>query len=265
MILGKTANHQEFSLDQGATLKEALAVMKSKSIDSLIVTDEDKSVGVLTEKDVRSVLNNQDILKRQEREYLLTQQSKLATMGEMIGHVAHQWRQPLAQLGGVFMNLDAAYEFGELDKSYLKEKVENGNELIKHMSSAIEEFRSFFTSQESKAIFEIVQYVEKANNVISATLLFHGIKIEILTPKEPLNVFGHANEFSHVILNLISNAKDALIRREIRDPKITIKSEREGDYAIISVKENAGGESIDAIDKIFDINFIAKRKTQNGR
>ncbi len=91
------------------------------------------------------------------------QQSKLATMGEMIGHIAHQWRQPLAQLGGILMNLESAYAFKELNKEYLNERIDHGNELIKYMSRTIEDFRNFFCTYKRERDIYFIRMYTKCN------------------------------------------------------------------------------------------------------
>lgn len=198
--------------------------------------------------------------KHLENEYLLMQQSKLATMGEMIGHIAHQWRQPLAQLGGIFMNLDAAYEFKELTPKYFKDKMKNGNELIKYMSHTIEDFRHFFEPNNTKKRFELSQYIQSAINIIQASLTYSHIDLEVKTPKESLFIWGYPSEFAQVILNLLDNAKDVLMERNIKDPKITIETTVTGDNVTVCVIDNAGGVDKKNIDKIFDIYFTTKAK-----
>ena len=203
---------------------------------------------------------DRQIEKRLENEYLLMQQSKLATMGEMIGHIAHQWRQPLAQLGGIFMNLDAAYEFKELTSVYFKEKMKKGNELIKYMSHTIEDFRHFFEPNRTKKRFELSQYIQNAINIIQASLTYNHIDLEVKKSKERIFIWGYSSEFAQVILNLLDNAKDVLMERDIKDPKITIETMVIEDSVIISVKDNGGGVEEKNIDKIFDIYFTTKAK-----
>ncbi|MCH9813023.1 MAG: CBS domain-containing protein [Epsilonproteobacteria bacterium] len=203
------------------------------------------------------------IEKRLENEYLLMQQSKLATMGEMIGHIAHQWRQPLAQLGGIFMNLDSAYEFDELTKAYFKERVKNGNALIKYMSHTIEDFRHFFEPNRSKKCFDLETYIHNAINIIHASLTYHHIMLEVIFPKEPITISGYPSEFSQVILNLLDNAKDVLLAREIKDPKIVIETTYSDEVVTVCVSDNAGGIDDPILEKIFDIYFTTK-KEQGG-
>ena len=236
---------------------DTISLIRRKNIRRVLVVDKnDKPIDILSNHDILKHLKG----KRQEREYLLMQQAKLATMGEMIGHIAHQWRQPLAQLGGVFMNLDSAYEFDELNQDYLKNKVQSGNELIKHMSNTIEDFRNFFTSNVEKENFDICKYIQSAHNIIRATLLYHRVEVELICPDEKPSIYGYSSEFSQVILNLLDNAKDVLIERGIKSPKIVVKITIENEYLYISIKDNAGGIEKKNLNKIFDIHFTTKEK-----
>ncbi len=312
------------TIERESSLHEILHLMKEKSVGSVIIVEDEKMVGIMTEKDVLKliyqevdlqnnideyiskpvisvnsetlvvnvisllkrknirrilvtdlngqpidILSNHDILKylkgkRQEKEFLLMQQSKLATMGEMIGHIAHQWRQPLAQLGGVFMNLDSAYEFDELNQGYLKDKVKNGNELIKYMSNTIQDFQDFFMPTSAKENFNIAECIDSANSIISATLVYHRVEVEIISPEESPSIFGNQSEFSQVILNLLNNAKDILIQRKIASPKIVIETEVNSQNIILRVRDNAQGVDEDIINSIFDIYFTTKSKNEGS-
>ncbi len=217
---------------------------------------------VTAHEKIKQQLQNQintQIEKRLENEYLLMQQSKLATMGEMIGHIAHQWRQPLAQLGGIFMNLDAAYAFGELGEDYLKEKIKNGNDLIKYMSHTIDDFRHFFAPNHKKELFDLQRYIQSAINIIQASLTYYRIGLDVQAPKESIYIIGYPSEFAQVILNLLDNAKDVLLEREIKEPKISIEIKQDIEHTIVCIKDNAGGIDKNYIDKLFDIYFTTKK------
>ena len=261
------------SVDENNPIEFAVKLFIKENIRRIVLINEKKEfAGVVLQERLFDYLGediykfglqqeiDKQIAKRLENEYMLMQHSKLATMGEMIGHIAHQWRQPLAELAGVFMNMDSAYEFDKLDKTYFKEKIKNGNELVKYMSHTIEDFRSFFVPNHEKENFELSSYIQSAINIIDATLTYHHIKLNIISPKEPVFVTGYPSEFSQVILNLLDNAKDILIEREIKNPHITIETKVENNIVQVSVEENAGGIDEEIIEKIFDIYFSTKVK-----
>jgi signal transduction histidine kinase/CBS domain-containing protein len=203
-----------------------------------------------------------EIKKRMESEYLLMQQAKLATMGEMIGHIAHQWRQPLAQLGGIFMNIESAYLFEELNEKYLNEKITHGNKLIKYMSNTIEDFRHFFEPNKQKEEFYICEYIENAINILKASLTYHHIKVEFENEDKDIKIVGFPSEFSQVILNILANAQDILVEKNIKKPYIKIDIKEYKNKFKIKIKDNGGGIKEDVIDKIFDNYFTTKSKKE---
>lgn len=213
-----------------------------------------------TQKEKLEKLVDEEIKKRMDSQYLLMQQSKLATMGEMIGHIAHQWRQPLAQLGGIFMNLESAYDFKQLDQKYLMEKTDKGNELLKYMSSTIEDFRNFFVPQKEKELFNVRNFIKNAINIIQASLTYNHIEIDIKQKNKKLKLKGYPSEFSQVILNLLVNAQDALISTKTIKPKITIKINQIKNKVYIEIEDNAGGIKEEYLEKVFDIYFTTKPK-----
>jgi len=217
-----------------------------------------------SEKEKLQNIIDLEIKKRLDSEYLLMQQSKLATMGEMIGHIAHQWRQPLAQLGGIFMNLDSAYHFKELDEKYLSEKLENGNKLIKYMSSTIDDFRHFFEPNKQKKVYNISEYIHSSIAIIQASFTFHHIQLNFTTSDDSLKSIGFPSEFSQVILNILANAQDILIARKIKTPTIDINVRDENNFIYIQIEDNAKGIDEKNIDKIFDIYFTTKERKEGS-
>lgn len=207
-------------------------------------------------------LVDNEIKRRMDSEYLLMQQAKLATMGEMIGHIAHQWRQPLAQLGGILMNLESAYAFDELNEKYLNEKILHGNDLLKYMSNTIEDFRNFFEPNREKEVFDLSEYIINAINIINASLTYHHINLDFQKTEDPINIVGFPSEFSQVILNILANAQDVLVQEKIKDPFINISLRQSKEKVYIDIEDNGGGIDLSVIDKIFDIYFTTKSKKE---
>ncbi len=265
------ATKNPISICQDSSIELAIKLLGEHNIRRIVLIDKNSNfAGIVLQERLFDYMGediykvelqyevDKQIAKRLEREYIFMQQSKLATMGEMIGHIAHQWRQPLGQLGGIFMNLDASYEFNELDRDYFKYKIKEGNELIKYMSRTIDDFRNFFMPNQDREYFDVIKYIQSAINIIQATLIYHNIKLEIISPKEPIEEYGYPSEFSQVILNLLDNAKDILVEREIKFPKIVIEIKKLDKSTIIYIKDNGGGIDKEYIDKIFDIYFSTK-------
>ena len=202
-----------------------------------------------------------EIDQRLAQEQILIQQSKLAAMGEMIGNIAHQWRQPLAQISAIHMNMKVTYDFDKFDEAYLNEKIKEANKLTAYMSQTINDFQNFFKPQGDKEIFSIEKACRDAYHIIESSLKYHNIEIDF-NVRQDTNILGYKNEFSQVILNILSNAKDIIIERKIENPKIDVEI-KEGDiYSIIKISDNAGGIKEDVLDKIFDPYFTTRHKTQ---
>src|SRR5574344_1965658 len=202
-----------------------------------------------------------EIDQRLAQEQILIQQNKLAAMGEMIGNIAHQWRQPLAQISAIHMNMKVTYDFNKFDEVYLNEKIKEANKLTSYISQTINDFQNFFIPQKEKEIFSIEKACKDAYNIIDSSLKYHNIEINF-NIKEDTNILGYKNEFSQVILNILSNAKDILIERKIENPKIDIEVKNGDNYSIIKIHDNAGGVKDDILDKIFDPYFTTRHKTQ---
>ena len=238
----------------------------SKSINSNYIKIIVKDVTIHEEEKTQLQKEiDKQIKKKLDNEYLLMQQSKLATMGEMIAHIAHQWRQPLAQLGGIFMNLEAAYSFNELNEEYLDQRVKNGNELLKYMSTTIDDFSSFFEPNREKIVFNVASYIQNAINIINASLTYNHINLEFINNQKEFKTLGFPSEFSQVILNILVNAKDALckiIKKEKRLIKITL--EEKDDFIIISISDNAGGVDQNIINDVFNMYVTSKKEKQGS-
>ena len=203
----------------------------------------------------------EEINKRLEQEQILIQQSKLASMGEMIGNIAHQWRQPLAQISAIHMNMKVTYDFDKFTKEYMEMKIKEANKLTSYMSQTISDFQNFFKPQGEKEDFSIERACRDAYFILESSLKYHGIEVSF-SITEDATIFGYKNEYSQVILNILSNAKDILLERRIQKPKIDIEIKNGNNYALVKIKDNAGGVDSSIIDKIFEPYFTTRHQTQ---
>jgi PAS domain S-box-containing protein len=193
----------------------------------------------------------QEQLKSEE---LLRQQSKLASMGEMIGAIAHQWRQPLNVVSTSIQNLTYDYEDGLVDEKFIEQFVSKNKKTITFMSQTIDDFRSFFRTDKEKHEFDLLDAVQSVIQMQDAQLAHHQIELEMLG--ESCNYFGLKSELQQVILNLVNNAKDAIVENEIAEGLITIKV---SDHKIV-IMDNAGGIPQEIIDRIFEPYFTTKEE-----
>ncbi|WP_237754284.1 GAF domain-containing protein [Geobacter sp. OR-1] len=196
-----------------------------------------------------------------EKEQMLIQQSRQAAMGEMISNIAHQWRQPLNILGLTVQQLKLLYDFGEFNGEILENSVNKSMDLVQHMSKTIDDFRNFFKPDKEKVEFPVAETIGNTLSLLAGSLQQPMIGIEIVTKDNPV-IYGYRNEYEQVLLNLLINARDALLEREIAVPGITITICRENDRAVVLVADNAGGIPEEIMGKIFDPYFTTKGPQQ---
>ena len=197
--------------------------------------------------------------EKQKNESILITQTKLASMGEMIGNIAHQWRQPLTHLSYIIMNIKAAHENDKLNNEYIQKKSDEANNQIEFMSNTIEDFRNFFKVSKQKEVFSLAQCVNESINLLKDSFKSLGIEIEFLY-KNDFTVKTYRGELLQVIFNLLNNAKEEFIRREISNPKIQIEMSKENKEKIIKVSDNAKGIDEKILKKIFEPYFTTKDK-----
>ncbi|MCT7614789.1 sensor histidine kinase [Aliarcobacter butzleri] len=199
----------------------------------------------------------QGIEQAKQKDKKILEQAKLARIGSMISMIAHQWRQPLSQLSGILMELETTTRFKKVDNNYILNAIDKSDKMIEFMSNTIDDFRNFYKPDKRKEDFYVSNACKKAINIIDATLENLGINL-ILDIKDDKKIFGYPTEFSQVILNIISNAKDILIERNIKNPKIEINIESKGVLSIITIKDNAGGIEEKNLEQIFDPYYSTK-------
>lgn len=200
-----------------------------------------------------------EVAKNREKDHLLIHQSRLAAMGEMIGNIAHQWRQPLNALGLLLINIQDAYAHHECDQNYLDESVAKGRQLIDKMSSTIDDFRNFFKPDREKVRFSLERAVRDALSVVESSFISNGITVA-LEIKQDASVMGFPNEYAQVVLNILGNAKDAILTQNVQNGRVEIVIGQDEVQAYVSIRDNGGGVEGDVIEKIFDPYFTTREK-----
>ncbi len=199
----------------------------------------------------------EEIDKRLEREKILQSQAKMAAMGEMMDAVAHQWKQPLNALSMYSDLLRMDFEAGEVDRGYIEKFVEDLQEQIGHMVSTIDEFRTFFRPDKAPEPFGLKRCIQSVLLLIHDEMLRNDINVTVDAEREII-VHGIENEFKHLLLNLLSNAKDAFLDNGIDARDIFIRFYRQERHVFIEIEDTAGGIPETIIDDIFKPNFTTK-------
>lgn len=205
---------------------------------------------VATEKDIT-------LQKKQQEKSLVRE--KQAQMGEMISMIAHQWRQPLSSIGTIAATMKISLDLGEKDNKSLYEGIEKINDHVQFLSNTVNDFRNFFNPNKHKEMVMASDVTQEAAAIMKHTLENKGISF-LLEFGDDTRVLIHKNEMMQVLLNLMKNAQDVLVEKNITDPKITIKAVKIGEKVIIDVMDNAGGIPEDIQHKIFDPYFSTKNE-----
>jgi len=197
------------------------------------------------------------VVEMHTKDDMLIQQGRLAAMGEMISNIAHQWRQPLNNLGLIVQDLRLSYELGEMTVEEMDQSVAKAMGVILYMSSTIDDFRNFFSYEKEPRGFTVNQVVSRALNFVSPALKCSGISVE-LDEQPDISALGNPNEYLQALLNILNNAKDVLIECKTDDPLISIRIFRDNDRSIVTIRDNGGGIKEDILPKIFDPYFTTK-------
>ncbi|MEV9615431.1 PAS domain-containing sensor histidine kinase [Aliarcobacter butzleri] len=202
-----------------------------------------------------------EIKKNTKQQHMIMQQNKLAQMGEMIENIAHQWRQPLAQINSSIILIDAILEKHNFKDTLVENKLTEIESLTSYMSKTISDFKNFFNPNKKKTIFNVEEAIQKANDVLKGLINSHHIQMEINIEKD-LKINSYLGELQQVILIIINNAIDALIHMNIHFPKILINAYTDNESLVIHIEDNALGINSDLLDKIFEPYFTTKHKAQ---
>ena len=200
--------------------------------------------------------------REQEKDSIMLTQSKHASMGEMIGNIAHEWRQPLNSIALFIQDLKESYMAGNFTREYLDDTVQRVVDVIQYMSQTINDFSNFFSPEKEKLLFFVQDSIDRSLSFLEPELKHSKIRLEVDIPNY-LSINGYPNEYAHVLLNIIKNAKDAFVERKVSDPKITITGFMEAGKCVVTITDNAGGISEDELNKIFDPYFTTK-SNKNG-
>ncbi len=199
-----------------------------------------------------------EIAKNEEKRQVMFWQSRLASLGEMLANIAHQWRQPLTELNLTAFNMKKA-AFSD-DKDEVGKLYSESKNIIKNMSNTIDDFTNFFKPEKDKELFSVSESINEAISLLQKLITAEMISIK--TDLQDIKVLGISNELTQVIINLIKNSSDAFIQNGILIREINIVAKEEDGYVLIEVQDNAGGIKQKSVYKVFEPYFTTKHASQ---
>ena len=233
-----------------------------------LLTCKDKGeIGLLVENlNSRSIAleaaqdrEEKEIIKSMKSEKILLQQSKMAAMGEMMDAVTHQWKQPLNALSMYSEIIKSDFTDGTVDQTYIDQFRDDIQVQIDHMVNTLDEFRTFFRPNKEHEMFSMLSIVHSVLFLTKDDLLKNRITVNI-EQKDHIDVDGSSNEFKHLLLNIINNAKDAFNDNKIEKRVITIRLIHNEENKRMEIEDNAGGIPKNIIKDIFKANITSKEE-----
>ncbi len=264
-ISGEPQTFEFWSVDKnGKSFPKEVSIARGKFVykDAIVTIGLDITRQKQLEENLQTLVD-EETRKRMEREHMLVQQSRLAIMGEMISNIAHQWRQPLNQISVLKDGLVDDYYFKDLNDAKMEHFNSSVTENLRYMSVTIDDFRNFFRPDKDKTEFSVVESINQAVSLVKDSMQSLDIDISKKFDSADMRIFGYQNEFAQAIINILSNARDALKANNDADNRqIEIGVHGQGGVVSITIQDNAGGIKSDVVDRIFDPYFTTKHKSQ---
>jgi signal transduction histidine kinase len=196
----------------------------------------------------------EEVAKNREKDVMLIQQNRQAALGEMLDHIAHQWKQPLNSISLIVQELEEASSYGEVTEHVVEEAVGKTIALVQHMAQTIDTFRGFYRPDKEKKVFNIKDAIDQALAFIAPAFRFYSIAVE-LDVDPGLTAFGYPMEYAQVLLNILANARDIFMTRGTENARVILRAFEENNKAVVTVEDNGGGIPETIKDRIFDFYF----------
>jgi signal transduction histidine kinase/ABC-type nitrate/sulfonate/bicarbonate transport system substrate-binding protein len=237
--------------------RQKLLKKMNKSL-SLKVEDKTKELVLINNELENRIKDAVDENIRKDR--ILSQQSKMAAIGEMMENIAHQWRQPLSLITTGSSGLKIKKELGILEDKFLIETLDSIIHSATNLSTTIDDFRDFFRPTREKAIFSLSECCNKTLDLLNSKLRSKNIRI--IKNIESIEVEAFESELIQVIMSILNNSRDAFKTIKNQERLVFIDISREGKDVVIKIKDNAGGVNKTIIDKIYEPYFTTKHRAQ---
>jgi PAS domain S-box-containing protein len=229
------------------SLRESKAWLKQKDMLEESISALDKKV-------------QEEVAMNRGKDIILIQQNRMAALGEMFEHIAHQWKQPLNSIAIIIQALGSVSAHEQVTGEYILGTVDSLMEMVGHMAQTVDDFRNFYKPDKEKSVFLVQDFIGKALYFVMPVFRHYGIEVNLDADPE-LSAFGYPKEYAQVLLNILGNAKDAFMERGTENPRINIKALADGDNAVVTITDNAGGIPEESVGRIFDLYFTTKESS----
>lgn len=274
-IIGKTAFDffpEKIAMINTQIDKELLKTFTTNSSEFTFYTPSNEMKHIVLNKAVYKNIDGtiggivcimDDMTERIQQKQFLIQQSKLAEMGDMIAAIAHQWNEPLVELSALVQDIQTSYLLNELKDNDVQSFVNDSMVQIKYMSKTLSDFRNFLKPSTKKVLFSISKALNEINEIIGKQVFYSNINMSFnyKNENEELLIYGYENEFKQVLLNIINNAKNKIIEKNLpinKKGSIDINIKRCEESNMIEIIDDAGAIDEKIINSIFEPYFTTK-------
>jgi signal transduction histidine kinase len=231
-------------------------------IPFVFLTEYSSAIGGSVEAVVLAFLLIYKIKLLEEKETLLKEQSKLAALGQMIGNISHQWKQPLSELSMIQNIIIARTQLKPLSPKEIMDKTHKQQEIISFMSDTIETFENFYKESKSES-FTFQEAYANTYTILQETIRLNQIQVQVNIDKN-ISLIGNRNEISQILLSLMQNSISFFKIRHIEQPMIHITAFKRDQHTILEICDNAGGIQKEFLHQIFNYNFSHRDTNQSS-
>ncbi|MCF6206794.1 MAG: HAMP domain-containing histidine kinase [Sulfurovum sp.] len=205
----------------------------------------------------------EEVEKNRKQEELLHKQARYVEVGETLSMIAHQWRQPLNAISSNISLMQVMLKSGKCDVEIFSKKTKRVADYVQHLSGTIDDFRYFFREDQERSYLTMNTIVEEALGLIMPMLHDEKISVEV-EDRCNCDIYSYRNEILHVVLNLLTNARDALMGQPFDKRYIKIRMGHEKTHVFLEIEDSGGGVNEEIIEKIFDPYFTTKGEQGTG-
>ncbi|PLY06663.1 MAG: hypothetical protein C0625_08735 [Arcobacter sp.] len=256
LLLSDIVNDLESLIDKSNNSYEAQAIKKDGTKIPVLL----KVNKISFDNQESTIISIIDLSDVKNKEDLILQQSKIASLGEMIGNIAHQWRQPLSSISTAASGMKLLKEYGKLDDEHFNNGLDSITETSQFLSQTIDDFRNYIKDNKQKKEFNLNASIKKVVSIMQGSFTNHFIKVKINV--EDLTINGYENELNQILLNILSNSRDALKNIKEEDRYIIIDSLKKDKNVILTIIDTGGGIEENILKKVFEPYFTTKHQSQ---
>jgi signal transduction histidine kinase len=205
---------------------------------------------------IQSELKHEAELNR-EKDVFMIYQSKQAKIGEMVGNISHQWKQPLNTINLILTNLYEEYKYQELDEKEFEKTINTLRKIVDNMADTIKDFTDFLKPSKENTKFDLAESIHLVLDLMEVSLKYNQISIKVdLEPD--IRIMGLHNEFAHVLFNVLNNARDAIVESKVEDKYISIRTFSKDKEVIIEIHNTGNQIPDETLEKLFQPYFTTK-------